>query len=80
MDFQRMVNSPNTIIHFDLTSPNGEMINVSKAVQEVAKVGGNIHYAPRVTYWEHYQLSNNPSALSRTIFYYGKNVVSSPFR
>jgi hypothetical protein len=78
-DFFRVINDPNTTIHFDLTLANGEMIDVNKAIREVAKVGGDINRV-RVTSWELYKIANNPSALSRTLFYHGPKSISSPFR
>ncbi|WP_290308304.1 hypothetical protein [Mucilaginibacter flavus] len=62
-------------IHFNLTGPNGNMINAWKAITEGAKGLG----VSRATSWELFQLYSNPEALQRTMFYFGGKLIPPPF-
>jgi RHS repeat-associated protein len=73
--FFDVINNPSNSIHFNLTGPEGEMINAWQAVTQGAKGYGN----SRITSWELYQLYSNPEALRRTTFYYLGKVVNNPF-
>jgi|GEM_PF-2467919 len=69
--FLKTINNPANKIHFNLdgvSSPWG-------AVSEGAKGFG----VSRATSWELYQLYSNPTALERTIFYRGGQIVPNPF-
>ncbi|MCY7357007.1 MAG: RHS repeat-associated core domain-containing protein [Rudanella sp.] len=73
--FLGTINDPSKKIHFNLTGPDGKMINAWKAVTEGAKGFGN----GTITNWELHQLYSNPGALQRTTFYFNGGKVPSPF-
>jgi RHS repeat-associated protein len=69
------INNPANKISFNLTGPDGTMINAWKAVSEGAKGVAS----SRATSWELFQLYSNPGALSRTTFYFNGKIIPSPF-
>ena len=74
--FLEIINRVDTKINFNLTGPDGEMINVMQAITDGAK---GINGAEKVTNWELFQLYSNPDALQRTTFYFNGRVVLAPF-
>ena len=69
LDFLRKINNSNTLIHFDLTLPDGSMMNPWSSMNKIMANGGNM-LPNNVTNWELYQIFTNPAALDRTLFYY----------
>ena len=67
--FLEVINNVNNKINFNLTGPDGEMINVWKAITDPSKA----------TNWELLQLYQNKEALTRTTFYYNGKVIANPF-
>lgn len=72
-------------VHFNLQLPNGQRINVEEAVGRgkiVENFGIGSQQATRagakITDWELYQISQNPSWHSRITWYEGSKVVSTP--
>ena len=74
--FQSMISNPNVQINFDLTLANGQQMNVWQAVQEGAR---GIQNGSHVTSWELFMIKTNPSALSRTTFWFNGSQIPSPF-
>ncbi|MDO1450199.1 hypothetical protein Q0590_28220 [Rhodocytophaga aerolata] len=72
--FLSTINDPANRIHFNLTGPDGRMINAWQAVTE-----GSKGVSSRATSWELFQIYSNPNALKRTTFYYNGEVVPSPY-
>ncbi len=70
------INDATTKIYFNLTGPNGKMIDVWNAISEGSyKTFGNFE----ITKWELYQLYLNKDALARTIFYFNGGEIPNPF-
>ncbi|HEY4208569.1 MAG TPA: toxin TcdB middle/C-terminal domain-containing protein, partial [Puia sp.] len=74
--FLDMINNTSTKIYFNLTGPDGKMLDVWKAVSDGSwKRFGDFP----ITSWELSQLYQNKEALSRTIFYFQGAVTDNPF-
>ena len=73
--FMSTISNSSNKIHFNMTGPDGNMINAWKAVSEGTRGLG----ASRATSWELFQLYSNPNVLQRTTFYFNGKVIPSPF-
>jgi RHS repeat-associated protein len=74
-EFFNVMSNPRNQIHFNLTLPNGSMINAPAAIQEV-----QVAAVPRVTSWEIYQISLHPEWWSRITWWYNGQMVANPLR
>jgi RHS repeat-associated protein len=74
-DFINKIENTKTMIHFDLTLPDGGMMNPWKAMSKYLPTGGAEALEKNVTNWELYKIWNTPGALNRTLFYYKGQVI-----
>jgi len=68
-DFMDVMNNEANTIHFNLTGPDGEMLNAWKALTDTE----------HVTSWEMQHLYQNPAWQMRTTFYFNGSVVPNPW-
>lgn len=57
---------------FNIALPNGQQLNMNNIMSQVTNPNNlnSINSWKTITSWEFYQIHNNPSAFSRTTFFY----------